>query len=115
MAIKGVHAMFYSDRAEETRAFIRDKLRIPCFDTGGGWLIFHELEGDLGIHPTSGAPASGAHDISFYCDDIEAEVAALKERGVEFLQDVEDQGYGFVTYLSLPGDIKVQLYQAKYR
>ncbi len=117
MAIKGVHAMFFSDRPEETRAFLRDKMQIPCFDSGGGWLIFHELEADMGVHPLSaeGKPKSGTHDISFYCEDLEAEVAGMKDRGVEFATGVEDQGFGLVTSLVLPGDIRVQLYQPKYK
>ena len=38
--IKGVHTMFYSSDPEATRAFLRDKLRFPHTDVGGGWLIF---------------------------------------------------------------------------
>lgn len=36
--IKGVHAMFYTPRADELRAFLRDQLGLPFVDTGGGWL-----------------------------------------------------------------------------
>jgi hypothetical protein len=67
------------------------------------------------VHPTDGkSPASGAGDISFYCDDIAATVSELKARGVEFTQEVEDHGYGLVTFFKVPGDFKVQLYQPKY-
>ena len=38
--IRGVHTMFYSSKAEELRAFIRDKLQFPHTDVGEGWLIF---------------------------------------------------------------------------
>jgi hypothetical protein len=38
----------------------------------------------------------------------------LKERGVEFSQDIEDRGYGKVTFLVAPGDMLVQLYQPRY-
>ncbi|MCE9657931.1 MAG: VOC family protein [Burkholderiales bacterium] len=113
--IRGMHAMFYSAEAEALRAFLRDKLGLKGRDVGGGWLIFDAPEADLGVHPTEGGkPASGTADISFYCDDIAATVAELKGRGVEFAQEVEDHGYGFVTYFKVPGDFKVQLYQAKY-
>ena len=113
--IRGMHAMFYSTEAEALRAFLRDKLGLKGRDVGGGWLIFDAPEADLGVHPTEGGgPASGTADISFYCDDIAATVAELKGRGVEFSQEVEDHGYGFVTYFKVPGDFKVQLYQAKY-
>jgi hypothetical protein len=33
---------------------------------------------------------------------------------VEFTQEVEDHGYGFVTYFKVPGGFAVQLYQPKY-
>jgi hypothetical protein len=31
-----------------------------------------------------------------------------------FTQEVEDHGYGFVTYFKVPGGFKVQLYEPKY-
>mgnify|MGYP000005533446 CR=1 FL=1 len=114
--IKGVHAMFFTDQAEEARAFARDKLKLDNFDAGGGWLIFKIAEADMGFHPVDheGAPPSGTHDISFYCDDLEAEVAGMKERGVEFKDEITDQGFGFVIHFEMPGGIRCQLYQPKY-
>jgi hypothetical protein len=113
--IRGMHAMFYSSQAEELRAFLKDKLGLAGTDVGGGWLIFNAPEADLGVHPTNGDDVpSGTADISFYCDDIEQTVAELRSRGVEFTQEVEDHGYGFVTHFKAPGDFKVQLYQPKY-
>ena len=59
--IRGMHAMFYSSRAEELRAFFRDKLGLKGTDVGGGWLIFDAPEADLGVHPTEGSDvASGS-------------------------------------------------------
>ena len=113
--IRGMNAMFYSSEAEALRAFLRDKLGLKGTDVGGGWLIFAAPEADLGVHPTEGGePPSGTAAISFYCDDLEATVAELKGRGVEFVQDIEDHGYGFVTHFRAPGGFNVQLYQAKY-
>ena len=67
------------------------------------------------MHPTDGGePISGTADISFYCDDIARTVGELRDRGVEFTQDVEDHGYRLVTYFKVPGDFKVQLYQPRY-
>lgn len=113
--IRGMHAMFYSSEADALRAFLKDKLELAGTDVGGGWLIFDAPEADLGVHPTEGNEvASGTADISFYCDDITQTVAQLRAKGVEFTQDVEDHGYGFVTFFKVPGNFKVQLYQAKY-
>ena len=113
--IRGLHAMFYSSHAAEPREFFRDKLGLPATDVGEGWLIFDAPEADLGVHPTEGNnPPSGTADISFYCDDINATVSEMKSKGVEFTQEVEDHGYGFVTHFKVPGDFVVQLYQPKY-
>lgn len=114
--IKGVHTMFYSSDAEALRAFIRDKLKFPCSDVGGGWLIFDLPEAEMGCHPadTSHGSPAGTHDISFYCEDIHKTVAELKERGVEFTEGVVDQGYGLVTRFNMPGGLNVQLYQPRY-
>lgn len=113
--IRGMHAMFYSSEAEHLRAFLRDKLGLTGTDVGEGWLIFDAPEADLGVHPTEGEKvASGTAEISFYCDDIDATVRELKSRGVEFVQDIEDHGYGLVTFFRVPGSFSVQLYQPKY-
>ena len=116
--IKGVHTMFYSSEADQLRAFLRDKLEFEATDIGDGWLIFDFPEGDMGVHPSDetgkeGAP-SGTHDISFYCDDIAKTVEDLKRKGVEFKGEIEDQGYGYVTYFKVPGGFYLQLYQPKY-
>lgn len=113
--IRGMHAMFYSSKAAELRTFIRDKLGLSAKDVGDGWLIFDAPSADLGVHPNDdGKPASGTAEISFYCDDLHATVAELSARGVEFTQDIEDHGYGLVTYFNVPGDFHVQLYQPHY-
>jgi len=113
--IRGMHAMFYSSEAEKLRAFLRDKLGLTGTDVGEGWLIFDAPEADLGVHPTEGEKvSSGTAAISFYCDDIDATIGELKARGVEFVQDVEDHGYGLVTFFRVPGGFTVQLYQPRY-
>jgi catechol 2,3-dioxygenase-like lactoylglutathione lyase family enzyme len=114
--IRGVHTMFYSSEPEALRIFFRDKLGFPAKDVGDGWLIFDLPEADLGCHPTEGeeTPSGTAH-ISFYCDDIEATVKELQRRGVEFMGEVENQGYGLVTHFKVPGGFAVQLYQPLYQ
>lgn len=115
--IRGMHAMLYSSQAAELRAFLKDKLGLPGIDVGGGWLIFDAPEADLGVHPTEGPgePASGTADISFYCDDVAQTVNELRARGVEFTQEIENRGYGLVTFFKVPGNFIVQLYQPLYR
>lgn len=114
--IKGVHAMFYSSDADGVRAFLKNKLGLPFSDVGGGWLIFDCPEGDVGCHPveTGHTPPSGTHNVSFYCDDIHATVAELQSRGVEFDGPITDEGFGLVTHFTMPGGVKVQLYEPRY-
>ena len=118
--IKGVHTMFYSSEPEALRAFLRDKLGFSNFsDVGGGWLIFDLPEADMGVHPSDergehGQPA-GTHDISFYCEDIQATIVELKDRGVEFDGEVVDAGFGLAIHFTMPGGVRVQLYQPHYR
>ena len=107
--IKGVHALFYTTDAEAARAFIRDKLGLPYHDTGDGWLIFDAPEGDIGCHPSD----QQFHKISFYCDDIEATVAELENRGVS-CGPIREEEWGRVTAFELPGGGPVELYQPKY-
>lgn len=114
--IQGMHAMFRSSKPAELRAFLAEKLSLPSTDVGGGWLIFDVPEADVGVHPTDGEDhRSGEHDVSFYTRDLRAAVAELKARGVTFDQEIEDHGYGLVTYFTMPGNVKVQLYQPKYK
>jgi catechol 2,3-dioxygenase-like lactoylglutathione lyase family enzyme len=115
--IKGVHTMFYTSEPEKLRAFLRDKLGFPATDVGEGWLIFDLPEADMGCHPaeTEEGSSSGTPSISFYCDDINKTVAELKARGVEFVGDVQDQGWGLVTRFRVPGNFQVQLYEPRYK
>jgi hypothetical protein len=115
--IRGVHAMFYSSKTDELRTFIRDKLQFAYMEMGDGWLIFDLPEAEIGCHPSDarkGAP-TGTHSISFYCDDIEKTVAELLERGVVFDDAILEREYGWVTHFTMPGRVKAELYQPRYR
>lgn len=114
--IRGLHGLLYSSDHEGARAFLRDKLRLPFSDVGDGWLIFDLPEGDLGVHPVeaSGRPPTGTHQLSFYCDDIHGTVADLRSRGVVLDHEVEDHGYGLVTHVTIPGGVRIQIYEPRY-
>ena len=114
--IKGVHTMFYSSKVEELRKFIKEKLQFTYSDLGEGWLIFDLPEADMGCHPADAddGSMSGTHNISFYCDDINETVKELKSRGVEFVDEITNAGYGLVTHFVMPGNVEVQLYEPLY-
>ena len=113
--ITGTHAIIYAGDAEQARAFFRDVLELPNVDVHDGWLIFQLPPAELGIHPTGGGSAqSGSHELYLMCDDVEATVAELTAKGVEFCSPITDQGFGLLTRLRVPGGGELGLYQAKH-
>lgn len=117
--ITGFHTLVYSDDAEATRAFFRDVLAWPSLDAGGGWLIFKTPPSELGVHPTADrpdghGPTAPAQQASLMCDDIEATLADLRAAGVEVGDDVEDQGFGLVSSIRVPGAGWMQIYEPRH-
>ena len=118
--INGTHGIIYADDAEAARAFFRDVLGYRYVDAHGGWLIFQLPPAELGIHPAApvaapgqGAP-SGHHELFLMCDDIEATVAELTEKGVEFTTPIENQGFGLITRLRVPGAGELGIYEPRH-
>jgi catechol 2,3-dioxygenase-like lactoylglutathione lyase family enzyme len=117
--ITGFHTIFYSDDAEATRAFFRDVLGWPWLDAHGGWLLFKTPPSEIGVHPTSpdqpdGASTTPFHQASLMCDDINATMEELRAKGVEIDGPPNDQGYGLVTSIQVPGAGWLMLYQPRH-
>jgi len=108
--ITGVHAMFYTPQDEAVRAFLRDQLGLPFVDTGRGWLIFSLNQVEVAAHP---APAA-QQQLSFYCDNLEQTMAELRQRGVVFSGEIQEQAWGRLTHFKLPDGGEVELYQPRY-
>jgi catechol 2,3-dioxygenase-like lactoylglutathione lyase family enzyme len=109
--IVGTHVILYSADAAADRAFIRDVLGYPHLDAGDGWLIFKAPPAELAVHPTEGPEK---HELYLMCDDITATVADLEANGVEFATPVNDQGWGLLTMIRLPGGGQLGLYQPRH-
>jgi catechol 2,3-dioxygenase-like lactoylglutathione lyase family enzyme len=117
--ITGTHAIIFADDAEATRAFFRDVLELPNVDAHEGWLIFKLPPAELGIHPTATGEtatgvASGLHEVYLMCDDVEATVAELTAKGVEFTSPITNLGFGLLTRLRVPGAGELGLYQPRH-
>jgi len=54
------------------------------------------------------------HQCSLMCDDIEATVAELRSKGVAVRGEIEDQGFGLVTEIDVPGAGSMMLYQPQH-
>jgi hypothetical protein len=109
MAITGTHCLLYTDKPEELRATLRDVFGFDNVNAGEGWLIFALPPAEVGVHPAE-APQ---HAMSFMCDDIEATMRDLRDKGIEFRWEPRDEGYGITTMMVLPG-VDVQLYQPRH-
>jgi len=108
--INGAHAIIYSRNAEADRAFLRDVIGMPHVDVGEGWLIFGLPPSEVAVHP---ADEGGEHELYFMCDDIEAFVRALSARQVA-CAPVQNQGWGMLTQVTLPGGGKLGVYQPRH-
>ena len=113
MAITGVHALLYTPEAERLREVLRDALGWESVDghtPPDGWLIFKLPPAELGVHPGK-APG---HELTLMCDDLVGTIADLRAKGIEFRGEPQDQGFGVVTTMLLPGGVEVLLYEPKH-
>src|SRR2546423_2833483 len=97
--INGAHVIIYSTKPEVDRAFLRNVLKLPNVDVGGGWLIFGLPPAEVAVHPSN---KNDVHELYLMFDDVEAFVAEMKTRNVA-CGPVQNQGWGLLTQMTLPG------------
>ena len=110
MAITGVHALLYTPEPEALRATLRDVFGWRSVDAGGGWLIFALPPAEVGVHPSD----TTAHELSVMCDDVTTTMQALREQGIEFVNEPTDQGFGIAVTMRLPGGLEMILYEPRH-
>jgi catechol 2,3-dioxygenase-like lactoylglutathione lyase family enzyme len=108
--IFGSHVVVYSKDAEADRAFCRDILGFRSVDAGHGWLIFALPSAEAAFHPDE---EDNRHELYFMCDDLKAEIAALKKKGAT-CSEIQEARWGSITKIKLPGGGHVGLYQPKH-
>jgi predicted enzyme related to lactoylglutathione lyase len=109
--ITGMHAVVFSPEAEKVRAFFAGVLGMASVDAGGGWLIFALPPAELAVHPSGG---ESRHELYLMCDDIEATLAGLREKGVEVAREVSNQGWGLLAAIRLPDGSEFPIYQPRH-
>jgi catechol 2,3-dioxygenase-like lactoylglutathione lyase family enzyme len=109
--ITGAHAIVFTRDPEGMRAFVRDVLGFASVDAGGGWLIFQLPPAELAAHPSGDHER---HELYLMCDDIEATMEELRQKGVEFTRPVTDEGWGLLTAFSVPGGGELALYEPRH-
>ena len=110
MNITGAHAIIYSTDAEADRALLRDVFKLEHVDVGGGWLIFALPPAEVAVHP---ADENDRHELYLMTDDVTGFVAEMKQRNVA-CDAVQDQGWGLLTRITLPGGGKLGVYQPRH-
>ena len=108
--IFGAHVIIYSKDATADRDFLREALGLSSVDAGHGWLIFALPPAEAAVHP---AEENGRHELYFMCDDLKAEISALAQKGIS-CSEVQEERWGAITFITLPGGGKVGLYQPKH-
>src|SRR5260370_24983622 len=108
--IVGVHSIIYSTNPDADRAFLRDVLKLSNVDVGDGWLIFGLPPAEVAVHPSN---KNDVHEFYLMCEDVEAFVAEMKIRHIA-CGPVQNQGWGLLMHLTLPGGGRLGVYQPRH-
>ena len=118
--IFGAHILFYSQNPEADRAFFTDVLKLGSVDVGHGWLIFALPPAEAAIHPADGefSQIHAGHQLMgavlyLMCDDLHAEITALKQKGVP-CSEIQQAPWGSSTTIPLPSGSSIGLYQPRH-
>ena len=108
--IHGAHVIIYGTDSEADGAFFRDVLKYESVDAGHGWLIFARPPAELAAHPSD---ENDVHELFLMCDDVQALIAEMKRKEVK-CSPIDEQRWGSITKVRLPGGSRVGLYQPKH-
>jgi hypothetical protein len=108
--IIGAHSIIYSKAPQADRVFLRDVLELTSVDVGEGWLIFGLPPAEVAVHPSDD---NDVHEFYLMCDDVESFVAAMRNRNIT-CGPVQNQGWGLLTQVTLPGGGKLGVYQPRH-
>src|SRR4030081_2915075 len=106
----GAHSIIYSTNADADRAFLRDVLGLPSVDVGEGWLIFGLPPAEVAVHPSR---QNDVHEFYLMCDDVEAFIASMQKANITCGR-VQNQGWGLLTQVRLPGGGHLGVYQPRH-
>jgi hypothetical protein len=108
--IIGSHVVIYSRDSAADRAFLRDVLKLPYVDVGGGWLIFGLPPSEIAFHLAEGTTS---HEFYLMCQDVQAFTRQMQRRAIE-VEPISEQRWGLLTHLTLPGGARVGVYEPRH-
>ncbi len=106
----GAHAVIYSTNPDADRAFLRDVIKLTNVDAGGGYVIFGLPPSEVAVHQHD---KNDVHEFYLMCADVEALIEELKGHNV-VCGPVQDEGWGLLTRVMLPGGGKLGIYQPRH-
>ena len=109
--IVGAHSVIYSADPEADHRFLRDVLRLPAVDGGGGYLIFGLPPAEVSVHPSS--KEHSQHELYLLCDNIGAFISDMRKHRTS-CGPVQDEGWGLLTQVTLPGGGTLGVYQPQH-
>jgi hypothetical protein len=108
--ITGAHTIIYSSDAAADKNFFKNILKFPNVDVGHGWLIFGLPPSEIAVHPS---PENGPQEFYLLCDDINLFVKEMLEHKIT-CSPIDEQRWGLLTRLTLPGGGKIGVYEPKH-
>src|SRR5262245_18433855 len=108
--ITGAHSIIYSTNAEADRAFLRDVLQLTHVDVGECWLIRGLPPADVALRPSD---ENDVHELYLMTDDIRSFLADMERRGIA-CEAIQDQRWGLLSHLTLPGGGTLGIYEPRH-
>ncbi|TDQ32214.1 VOC family protein [Zeaxanthinibacter enoshimensis] len=108
--ISGAHAIIYSKDPDADKAFFRVILELTNVDVGHGWLIFGLPPSELAVLPSED---SQQHELYLMVEDVQEFVDQMSTKNIK-CSEIQDQEWGLLTELTLPGGGKLGVYQPRH-
>ena len=105
----GAHSIIYSTAPEADREFLADVLRLPNVDVGEGWLIF-------GLPPAEVAVILERQRCARVLSDVRRHRRVPRGDDTHNIAStpVQDQGWGRLSQITLPGGGRLGIYQPQH-
>jgi predicted enzyme related to lactoylglutathione lyase len=83
-------------------SFYRDKLGLDVVKREGGWAEVTAGDQIIGLNDAESPAGDGGAVIAFHADDIETTVSELRDRGVDFQDEISDHPWGKIVPFADP-------------
>jgi len=107
--IIGTHIAISSTNENADKAFLKDVLKLPFVDAGGGYLIFAGSAAEFAVHESGGAP-----ELYLMCRSMDRFLSEMNKKTVS-CAPLRHASYGILTEIVLPGGAKLGVYEPRHK